>query len=204
MEEEGVVEKVVDILSRGGVVLFPTDTLYGLLANIEDGRALERLVEIKGREKGKPFPVFVDGVEKAKKYALLEKDALKLWRRFMPGGLTLVVPARVNIPFVVSGEKTIGLRVPDHPVLLEVLRRLDFGVTGTSANVSGRLPPKSFDEVSEEILDAVDLAVREKKVLKGVASTVVRLEEGRALLIREGCIPFREIEDELRRKDPAF
>ncbi len=204
MDEEGVVEEVVDVLSRGGVVLFPTDTLYGLLANIEDRKALEKLVEIKGREKGKPFPVFVDSVEKARKYAALEEEALRLWKRFMPGGLTLVVPARISIPFVTSDEKAIGLRVPNHPVLLEVLKRLGFGVTGTSANVSGDPPPKSFDKVSKEILSAVDLAVKERGVLKGVASTVVKLERGGAFLIREGCIPFQEIEDELRRKDPAF
>ncbi len=197
VSEEGAVDAAVEVLRSGGVVVFPTDTLYGLLASVESKEALERVANIKGRDESKPFPVFVAGMGVAERYAVFTPLARRLWSRFMPGALTLVLGAKREIPYV-SPRGTVGLRMPNHPALLKVLSFLGVGVVGTSANFSGEPPAASHLELSEKLCSLVDLVVLEEGTLGGVASTVVDARGDVPVVLRRGALDEEEIRGVLR------
>ncbi len=192
-------ELALDILKGGGVIVFPTDTLYGLMAHVENDEAVERVFSIKGRDVSKPSPLLVGSLDTAQRYGVLEEKALRLWERFMPGALTLVVRAKegLRIPGITSPEGKVGLRMPNHPHLLQLLRGLDSGVTGTSANPSGMPPARVVDEIHHEIASRVDAVFYQRSSLMGMPSTVVDVTDG-VRVLREGAITVQEIEDALR------
>lgn len=201
VEDPEAIEASAEVLSSGGVVVFPTDTLYGLLAPANE-EGVKRVFAVKGRGQDKPSPLFVPDIRSAEKLAHFDERARALWERFMPGPLTLVLRAKIApVRGIVSDRGTVGLRIPNYPPLMKLLKRLGFPVTGTSANVSGEPPARSFEELSGRILERVDLVVYDPKPLAGLPSTVVDLSEGSIRILREGAISKREIEDALRGLD---
>ena len=120
-------KKAVEVLEKGGVIIFPTDTAYGIGCRIDDKRAVERLFKIRKRPKTQAVPVLVSSIEMAKEYLLpLEKEVEKLMRRFWPGGLTVVYPCQTKrVPLLVrGGERTLGIRMPDHKIPLALIKKL--------------------------------------------------------------------------------
>ncbi len=200
---------LVPSLRAGGMAVYPTDTLYGLGVDPRSAAALDRLVAAKGREGGKPIPLLLDGPGRAAEFAaFLPPEAERLIGRFWPGVLTIVVPAAPAVPpQVTGGTGTVGLRVPDHPVPRELARRLGGAITGTSANRSGNPGIwRSAEEIVNEFSGEVDWilwdgpppAANAPPGGPPAASTVVRVGTGVAVLLREGAVPFREIETFLR------
>ena len=189
------VEEAVRILRSGGVVVFPTDTLYGLGADAFSIRALERIFTIKLRPAEASLPLLVscwDQVETVTRQT--PESAHRLARRFWPGPLTLVLPKAEQLPLRVTGGKdTVAVRMPDHPVALEIIRRLDRPITGTSANRSGQQDSLDYKTVKAELGKDVDYIVQSGPQPKGAPSTVIDLTTEFPTLLRQGALPMDEI-----------
>ena len=185
----------LDHLKSGGVVVSPTDTLYGLVADVFNQDALERVFTIKGRASDLALPVLISdwamvGVVAENKSDLAQRLAEKYW----PGPLTLVLPKLPGVSCLVTGGRdTVAVRSPNHPVPQRLITQLGRPITGTSANLSGEPNPQSLDEVRRQLGNSVDYIISYGPVPTGTASTIVDLTNGLPKLIREGAIPFMEI-----------
>ncbi len=186
------VEFAARLILAGKLVAFPTETVYGLGANALDAAAVERIFAAKGRPRTSPLIVHVDSVEMARGLASHWPDAAEiLSRRYWPGPLTLVVPKRAEIPDIVTaGLQTVGLRMPAHPLALELIRAAGVPIAAPSANRFTELSPTAAEHVPERLADYV-LDGGPARV--GIESTVLSLVE-RPLLLRPGVIPLPEIE----------
>jgi len=198
----GVLKKAARLIAKGEVVVCPTDTGYALAANGLDPRAVAKVFSLKGRAYSNPIHVAVNSIEAAERYAHLNQAARHLAHHFLPGALTIVLPKKEIIPpLLVAGGDTIGIRVPDNRVILELAMMTDLPLTATSANASGQPTPYSAEEVvallgeaAERvalILDQGPLALRE-------LSTIVDLTVSPPQLIRQGAISWLEIREVLR------
>lgn len=189
------IREAADVVRRGELVVFPTETVYGLAADALSEAAVRRVFDAKGRAEEHPLPVQVAGVEQLGLVASDVPDAAKaLAERFWPGPLTIVLPKNRSLPDIVTGGRdTVGVRVPDHAVALALLREVGGPIIATSANVSGRSAPRSagcairgFGNMVAVILDA-----GESKI--GVASTVVDVSVVPPRILRRGAISAEEI-----------
>lgn len=179
----------------GGVVALPTDTLFGLAANVFDEDALRRVFDIKGRPASQPIPVLVDGLNMAARVtAQLPDWAERLAERFWPGPLTLILPASGALsPVITAGGDTVAVRSPDHWVPQELMKRLGVPITGTSANLSGGPDPKTPEEVKVQLGGLVDAVVELGPAPRGTASTIVAVDGGGLRLVRQGVLAFEEV-----------
>src|SRR3954447_3017482 len=191
--EETAIEEAAEILRRGGLVAFPTETVYGLGANALDASAVARIFAAKGRPRSSPLIVHVDGIEMARGLAAEWPDAAEhLARRYWPGPLTIVLPKRDVIPDVVTaGLPTVGLRVPAHPIALELIRAAGVPIAAPSANRFTELSPTHAHHVPEAL---ADYTLDGGPATVGIESTVVSLV-GVPTLLRPGVIPATEIEE---------
>ena len=189
------IEQAVRCLRSGGVVAFPTDTLYGLGADAFNPSALERVFAIKERQSGLALPVLIDGYDQLEMVARDVPEAASLLAgRFWPGPLTLIVAKAPHVPGrLTAGGATVAVRMPDHPVPRAIVRRLGRPITGTSANVSGQPDPRTLDEVEAQLGGRIDYIVASGPAPAGAASTVVDITTGLPKLVREGAVPFQEI-----------
>jgi L-threonylcarbamoyladenylate synthase len=189
------VATAVDCLRRHGVVALPTDTLYGLAADVFDDQALERLFAIKGRPQDLALPVLVAGWDQVERVTQEVPDlARRLASQFWPGPLTLVMPRAPWVSNLITGGRdTVALRMPNHPVPLGVARELGRPITGTSANRSGRPDLLTLEAVVVELGDQVDYIVRCGPAPLGAPSTVVDVTTGTPRLLRLGALPFQQV-----------
>ena len=181
-------------MRRGGLVAYPTDTVYGLGCDPFNPKAVERLIRAKGREK-KPLPVLVDGLSSAERIAAISPKAKGLAQRFWPGPLTIVVPRKPSLPNIVTfGEPTVGVRVPNLSDTIELIKLSGGVLIGTSANKSGAPPSRSADGVVKELGNEVDVILDGGPSPIGVPSTVVDLSQEPPRILREGAISRRDLE----------
>lgn len=190
--ETADLERAVRHLKDGGVVAMPTDTLYGLAADVFNPSALDRVFAVKRRSEDLPLPVLVDGWEQV---LILAKDlppqAEGLAGRFWPGALTLVVLRADGVPGrLTAGGPTVAIRMPAHPVPIELMEGLGGPITGTSANVSGGPNASTLEELTAQMGGWVDHIVKSGPAPVGTASTVIDITSERPKLLREGAIPF--------------
>jgi len=171
----------------GGVLLVPTETVYGLVCRWDDKEAVERIYELKGREKAKPLALFADSVNTLKKFDLyLNQNAEKLAEKLCPGALTIVVPTP-------AGD-TLGFRIPDHPFILELLQKLSYPLASTSANRSGE--PNALDVgAALAMLDGEpDVVIDDGAIPAGrQASTVVMVLDDSLKILRQGPISENQL-----------
>ncbi len=191
----GALDAACRAIQAGGVVALPTDTLFGLAANVFDEDALRRVFEIKGRPASQPIPVLVNGLNMAARVAEQLPDwAERLAERFWPGPLTLILPASGALsPLITAGGDTVAVRSPDHWVPQELMKRLDAPITGTSANPSGGPDPKTPQEVKAQLASLVDAVVDLGPAPRGTASTIVAVDRGELRLVRQGVLSFEEV-----------
>ena len=170
----------------------PTDTLYGLAADIFNPTALDRVFAVKGRKEDQALPVLIGGWEQAERVAKdIPPKARGLAERFWPGPLTLVVLRSEGLPDrLTAGGPTVALRMPAHPVPIKLIKLLGGPISGTSANISGSADPSTLEELTAQIGDRADYVVKSGPAPKGTASTVVDITSHRPKLLREGAIPF--------------
>jgi L-threonylcarbamoyladenylate synthase len=189
------IREAVAVLKRGGLVAFPTETVYGLGADASDPAAVARIYRIKGRPAGHPVIVHIGDVGQLERWARdIPEHASKLAARFWPGPLTLVLKRVFGIgDYLTGGEDTIGLRVPGHPVALELLRQFGGGIAAPSANKFGRISPTTAEHVRNDLGDEVDLILDGGPCEIGIESTIIDLSRDRAVLLRPGRVSTGDI-----------
>jgi L-threonylcarbamoyladenylate synthase len=190
------IEWAVETLVEGGVIAIPTDTVYGLAGSIFSGPALSRIYEIKGRPRDRSLPVLVSSLDALKRLTEPFDERINfVLDRFWPGPLTVVLPARPGFEeFLVSESGGIGVRMPNHPLALEVIGKAGGASACTSANRSGQPPARSAAEVAATIGHDIDLTLDGGRAPGGVASSVIAIKDDRITMIREGAVPGSVIE----------
>lgn len=194
--EKEIVEKAVKILELGGVVVYPTETLFGLGANVFDVNAVQRIFEIKGRDLKKPSSIAFRDLDQVKKFLEFTPMAMKLARKFLPGPLTIILNSKIEFDEFLGGNK-VSVRIPDNPVAQAILDEIKFPITATSANLSGGKDPVEVKDVLEQIGDKVDLILDGGRCKYGKPSTVVDATSEEIKVVREGVISKNEIYAEL-------
>lgn len=187
--------EAVERIRGGGVVAFPTETVYGLGANALDAAAVAKIYELKGRPRSSPLIVHVGSIEMAKSLAAEWPPAAEdLARKHWPGPLTIVVPKSPAIPdLVTAGLGTVGLRMPQHPVALELIQLAGVPIAAPSANRFGNLSATTAQHVADEFGDEVEILEGGPSRV-GLESTVVSVVNGELKLLRPGMISLGEIE----------
>ena len=193
------VERAVEILRRGGLVAFPTETVYGLGADASSAAAIKRLYDVKGRPADHPVIVHFASAEEAFHWAReVPEGARALARRFWPGSLTLIVKrSSLAKDFVTGGQDNVGLRVPSHPVARELLSLFGKGVAAPSANRFGQVSPTTAQHVREDLGGDVDLVLEGGASEVGIESTIVDFSAGSPVLLRPGHITKSQLESVL-------
>jgi L-threonylcarbamoyladenylate synthase len=186
-----VVQQAVEALRRGGLVAFPTDTLYALGADALVADAIERVLTVKGRHRGKPLSILVPSVEAIVALGVSLGDGVRgLMEAFWPGPLTVVVKAPGRFPAALTAATgTIGLRIPGGAVAQSILRAFGGPIIGTSANKAGGADPADAKTVQRAVGGQIDLILDGGRVALGVPSTVIDCSVEPARLLREGAVP---------------
>ena len=193
------IEQAARVLRAGGLVAFPTETVYGLGADAENVGAVERIFAVKGRPSTHPLIVHVGAADQLQDWvADVPKPARLLAERFWPGPLTLVLRRSNRVPFAVTGGlETVGLRVPDHPVALALLSAFAGGVAAPSANRFGSVSPTTAHHVREDLGTAVDLVLDGGPCGVGVESTIVDVTGEQPAILRPGGVAREDLEGAL-------
>jgi L-threonylcarbamoyladenylate synthase len=189
------IEKGVRILQKGGVIAFPTDTVYGLGADVFNTTAVERVYEIKNRPKNQQFPLLIADAKQLTTLAEpIPEITWLLAGRFWPGGLTLVLSKKDSLPAYIASGPTVAVRVPNHPVCLALIEGLGNPITGTSANTSGQPAALTAAEVGQQLVGKIDLIINGGKCPGGKESTIVDITRLPPTILRHGIIPSHEID----------
>lgn len=190
------IKEAVEILNKGGIVVFPTDTAFGIGCRIDKPGSIDKLFKIRKRPYSQATPVLVSGFEMAKKYTLeIPKDVKKqLIDKFWPGALTIILSARVDkIPNLVrGGGKNIGLRMPNSSIILEIIKKVGVPILGPSANLHGEKTPFTKQELDIKLLKEVDFVVDGNCSLKDV-STVIDCTKKPWKILRHGAINIKNL-----------
>ncbi|HEV2226632.1 MAG TPA: L-threonylcarbamoyladenylate synthase [Nitrososphaerales archaeon] len=185
------IAKAAGIVRKGGLVVYPTDTVYGLGADPFDEKAVQRLFAVKGRS-AKPVPILCSSQQKAVELVALSDNGLKLARDHWPGALTLVAPLRKRLPAILTpGTGNLGVRVPAHRDCLELISACGGWLTGTSANLSGQPSARSAKEAATQLGDAVDLILDGGPLIEK-ESTVALVVGDEVTILRSGPIGVGE------------
>jgi L-threonylcarbamoyladenylate synthase len=188
------INHAVDVLQHGGLVAFPTDTVYGLAALPFKEEYVEGLFSAKGRNNTRAIAILIGQYGDLKRVAQnFNETATRLAHHFWPGPLTLVVPKNSDLPDVLSPNETIGVRMPDHPIALQLLRKIG-PLAVTSANISGQDNANTAEEVNRQLNGRVHLILDGGRTSGGVPSTVVNCNESPLTILREGPISLAAIE----------
>jgi L-threonylcarbamoyladenylate synthase len=187
------IKEAAKLVLEGGLIAYPTDTVYGLGCNPFDPHAVDRLVKAKDRLKGS-LPILVSSLKDAERLGEISGLAATLANRFWPGPLTLVVRPRSNFPAMITGDSLlVGLRIPNHETARGLIKECGGALIGTSANLSGRPSLRTAEEVVRELEGRVDLVVDGGPASLGRESTVVRVLEDETTVLREGAISQEDI-----------
>ena len=180
-----------EILRQGGLVVIPTETVYGLGGNALDEDAAKKIYAAKGRPSDNPLIIHISAPEDAEKYCITNEYYYKLAEAFMPGPLTVILPKKDIIPFSVTGGlDTVAVRCPSHPVARAIINAAGVPVAAPSANISGRPSPTCAEFVIEDMNGRVDMIIDGGDCEIGLESTIVKLEGGKAILLRPGAVTY--------------
>lgn len=192
-EQEGALDRALAFLEQSQPVAFPTDTVYGLGARMDRAEAIDRLYAVKGRSSTKAIPVLVgDPAQLNRVSGELQGMAHVFAERFWPGPLTLIVPRRMDLPDNLSIHPTVGVRMPDHPVALALLRRSG-PLAVTSANRSGGEDARDAGEVHAQLSGLIPLILDGGRTPGGQASTVVDCTGEQPVILRPGPLPLEAL-----------
>ena len=192
--ERGRLLRAIAILRSGGVVAYPTDTLYGLAVDPRSTRAVERLFEIKEREPGKAVPLIAASVEQASEAAVFDERARRVAEALWPGALSIVLQARnVVRSEILAADGSVAVRVPAHPTSQALAAGFGFCITATSANLSGDAPTASPAVVARTIGNRIDFLLDAGESPGGPPSTIVDLRSAEPRLIRAGAVAWERV-----------
>lgn len=192
-DQPKIIARAIQILKKGGLVAFPTDTVYGVGALAFDGKAVESIYQAKDRPAEKAIPVLIGETDDLQKIASqVPEMARKLAARFWPGPLTLVIPKRPELPEAVSSTDTVAVRIPDHEVARELLRKAG-PMAVTSANISSQPSPSTADEVFAQLGGRIALIIDGGIAPGGLPSTLVDCTGDKPIILREGPITLENL-----------
>ncbi len=193
------IRNAADVIKKGGLVAFPTETVYGLGADGLNPIAVAKIFEAKKRPSFNPLILHIAFKEWIEKFCYVNDDKVyRLINKFWPGPLTLVLPKRSSVPDIVtSGNPTAAIRMPDHPVALKLIEESGTPIAAPSANRFGHLSPTEASHVSKYLGDKVDIILDGGKSAVGVESTILQFHENEFYLLRHGGLSKEEIENEI-------
>lgn len=195
---EEYIREAADILANGGLVIIPTETVYGIAANMLNKKAIDRLYEIKKRPRNKPFSLHIDSKEKIEEYARdISVAAYKVIDEFLPGPVTVILKSR-------DKQDTIGIRIPDDEIALRVIAWANVPVVCPSANISGNSAPISFTQAIKDLEGLVDFAIDAGTTNLKAESLIVDFTTEPLTILREGAIKGQDIERVTKRKTVLF
>ncbi|MEI6857067.1 L-threonylcarbamoyladenylate synthase [Psychrilyobacter sp.] len=191
-------EKISNMVADGALIIYPTDTVYGLGASVEVKKSLDKIYEVKERREKSPLIALLSDKKYVDKIAVIDElnreKIEKLIENFWPGGLTIILDKkRIIPPNMVSNGSSVGVRIPNHKISIKIIESCGGILATTSANISGEPSPKSYDELSEKIKSRVEIVVDDNETLKGVESTIIDMRSTPKIL-REGHITRIKIE----------
>ena len=198
MNSDSRVIEAVNVLNSGGIIAIPTDTVYGIGADPFNPDAVQKLYTIKGRPEDKPIPLVLGSVDDVHKVSRnLPSFFFYLTEKYWPGGLTIIVEARNLLPQLTANGSTVGLRIPNQPLLLTILQSFNGPIAITSANLSGRPAATSPEEFGEELTAKLDYIVDDGQTPGPVPSTVYDISVSPPQVRREGVISTETLNKEL-------
>lgn len=195
-EELDTLNRAAEIIKRGGLVIFPTETVYGLGGDATNKGAAQKIYSAKGRPSDNPLIIHISSPEEAEKYAFTSKAYYKLAERFMPGPLTVILKARESVPKETRGGlDTVAVRCPYHPVANKLIKLCGVPIAAPSANLSGSPSPTKASHAIDDMLGRVDMIIDGGECDFGLESTIVKIEDDETLcLLRPGKITVSELE----------
>lgn len=180
------IQKAAECLRDGGVIVYPTDTVYGLGCDITSKHAVERIIRVKGRDPKKPMSFVCADLTHISRFARVSNTAYRILRRFLPGPYTFVLEANSEVPkMLLTKQKTVGIRVPAHPISNALVREVGNPILSTSANLSGAEPLADPREIQHVLGKHVDL-ILDCGILTSEPSTVISLVHDEVKILREG------------------
>ena len=192
-------EKIGIRLKKGELIIYPTDTVYGVGGVLKED-TLKKIYEAKTRSFSSPLIALVNSLDKVDEIAIISDEHRekinKLIKRFWPGGLTIILKKRENVlAIMVSNGETVGVRMPNHKLALDIIESAGGILATTSANISGEATPSSFVEISPIFKERVDIVIDGGKCPIGTASTIIDMSKSKISILREGSISKEEIEN---------
>jgi len=182
------------VVKNGGLVVYPTDTVYGLGCDPFNVKAVERVFKVKGERKEKPLPILASDIKFIKKIANINEKARKIAEKHWPGPLTLVVPKKPALPNIVTcGLASVGVRIPNHTVAIQLINLCDGLLIGTSANKTGEKSSRNAQEASKQIGEKVDIILDNGPTPLGQESSIVDLTLEKPKMLREGPLNLIDI-----------
>ena len=191
--KEDELEKTIEVLKNGGIIIIPTDTVYGIACDIENENAIRKIFKLKERNNNKPICVLTSSVEKIKKIAYINEHENKLIKKYMPGALTIILKKKDNVSNILTSNlNTIGVRIPNDKIALKILDKLDFPLAVTSANISGDEAGIKIEDFIDYFNNKVDIIINGGKTNLKVSSTIIKVIDKKINVLREGTIKIYE------------
>jgi tRNA threonylcarbamoyl adenosine modification protein (Sua5/YciO/YrdC/YwlC family) len=184
-----LIRRVVEALAHGAVISYPTDTVYGIGCDIFSKSGIERIYQLKDRSRKKPLSFICSDLKDISRYAQVSDHAYRIMRKHLPGPYTFILEATKEVPrIMMSKRRTVGIRVPDNPICLSLVRELMHPIITTSANISDESPICDPKEIDTQLGRVLDLSI-DGGALPNVPSTVIDLSSDTPFLVREGKGP---------------
>lgn len=181
------IDKIVEIINSSGLVISPTDTVYGIMGDALNKESIKNVYDVKRRDYKKPLILLMSSIDMIKEYTLdISEDEMNLMKKFYPGCMTLLLKRNSKVDgMICNNGEYVGVRIPDNKDLLSIIEKLGRPVFSTSCNISGNDVVRSVDEIDEEIVSKVDY-IYDGGYIDSVSSTVVRIDNGEVVILREG------------------
>ncbi len=180
------IEKAVEILKKGGIIVYPTDTIYGIGCDIFNKKAIEKIYQIKKRENKKPFSIICADFKQAGDYAVIQNYAYRLMKKALPGPYTFILKAKSEMPKTfLAKNKTVGVRIPNNHVCLQLTEKLGNPIISTSLNISNQSVLINPEQMNKEMVNKIDL-ILDAGTLPDEPSTIIDLTSQKPLILRQG------------------
>ncbi|MDO9399461.1 MAG: L-threonylcarbamoyladenylate synthase [bacterium] len=196
--QNNTIQKAIEILKNGGIIIYPTDTCYGIGVDATNKEAIKKLINLKGRDFKKPISIIVKNFKMAQEIGEFNSQAKKLFKKYLPGPLTLIVKKKKGIyqlPNILTAKKRkIGIRMPDNKISLELVKKFNKPITTTSANISGEPECYSKQEILKQFkknIKDIDLILDIGKLQKNKPSTIIEIIGNKLKILRQGKLVIR-------------
>lgn len=189
IDEEELI-KCIETINKGGLVIFPTETVYGIGANAYNEEAVRKIYEVKMRPDEKPLSIMVSSIDEISKYAIISNEIEeKIIKKYMPGPITIVLKKKPGVfDYISSGKDTIGIRIPDNEIILKILKEAKLPIVAPSANISGKPSGIILSEILKDFDGKVDICIDGGKAKLSEPSTIVKVVDNKPVILRQGRI----------------